>query len=142
MTDTPEQQDSKALGAQRKTRFTDRLNVKCDPETKEAILTFSRQSGLSLCQIYDALTRAFLHGVKAQKDLGAQSPTINLTIERMVQRPRRYARETFVDEGVALVDFYDDEMTEWLRVSVDEYGVNPHGHGIGCACLICKPRRR
>ena len=85
--------DSATFGAKQSSRFTDRLNIRCDPETKAAIIEFSEQTGMSICQIYDALTKAFLHGCQIQRDLGTRSPTINLTIERRVKRVRRYKRE-------------------------------------------------
>jgi len=90
---------SKTFGAKKIRRFTDRLNIRCDPETKKAIIEFSENTGISICQLYDALTKAFLHGCQLQRDLGTQSPTINLTIERQVQRVRRYARESGAGDG-------------------------------------------
>jgi hypothetical protein len=104
MTDTqntPNPQDSKTLGAQAKTRFTDKLNVKCDPIVKQKLVQFCNDNGLSICQVFDALARAYVVGIQQMQQLGAQSPTINLTIERQVKRVRRYAREFvgFVDEG-------------------------------------------
>jgi hypothetical protein len=127
--------DSITLDAQGKTRFTDRITLRCDPETKKAILAFVRQNGLSLCQICDALIKAFLYGIQFQKELGVQSPTINLTIDRVVSKPRRLVYEhSEQDEGL---DFYDRNMGDWTKVP-KERGINENGHGLGCGCSMCR----
>lgn len=138
--------DSKTLHTQtRKTRFSDRITINCDPETKKAILAFSAQTGLSLCQLYDALTKAFLHGVSVQKDLGVQSPTINLSIERVVKRVRRYGVEGVeggerVPKDVGgLANCFVCPPGIW--VYREEEVLNSQGHAAGCECLLCRGRK-
>jgi hypothetical protein len=93
MTDNQETHDSTTNVDKRKTRFSDKLTVRCDPESKKAFLGFCKETGLSECQILDSLIKAMLHGVTLQKPLVDKSPTINLSIERVVARPRRVVRE-------------------------------------------------
>lgn len=125
----------------RKTRFSDQMTIKCDPETKKAILEFARQSGTSLCQIYDGLTKAFLHGVSVKKDLAVQSPTINLSIERSVLRARRHS----VSDSPIDIDSYNNFYSfdgsaggQWLH---REGALNENNHAVGCECSWCKPFR-
>ena len=92
--------DSKNLDAQKRTRFTERVTLRMDPETKKLLNTFKAKSGITTCQLIHALLTAYFYGVGDKLDLDVKSPTINLTIERRVKRIRRYKREYV--EGVTV----------------------------------------
>jgi len=132
--------DSKTLDVREKTRFTDRITLRIDPEVKKLLLSFSKQTGVTSCQIVHALLTAYFVGVGEKINLDVKSPTINLTIERVVARARRFAYEGVGVGGGPMVDKYvGRDLGVWTRVSVDE-GVNPHGHAVGCECRVCMPK--
>lgn len=89
----PNNSDSKTLDVKPKTRFTDRVTLRIDPETKKLLSGFKSKTGMTECQLIHALLTAYFYGVGNKLDLDVKSPTINLTIERVVQRVRRYGRE-------------------------------------------------
>jgi len=85
--------DSKTNVDVEKTRFLEKLTVRCDPQTKKALKEFSRQTGITECQIIHALLTGYFTGLSDRWKVVDKSPTINLTIERSVERVRRYGRE-------------------------------------------------
>jgi hypothetical protein len=114
-----------------RTRFSDKLTVRADPETKKEFLRFCDQTGFSECQLVDMLIRALFCKVNIDKLLVDKSPTINLTVERQVMRVRRYGR-TVSDEKW---NFYDGRLGSWLHVDGE---LNNNGHGVGCQCSVCR----
>jgi predicted DNA-binding protein len=113
-------------------RFTDKLTVRCDPETKKALKEFSKQSGITSCQIIHALLTAYLWGMREKSQYVDKSPTINLTIERSVLRARRHSVSDI--EGY---NFYQGKNGLWLHQDGE---LNSNGHVVGCECLLCRKR--
>ena len=95
--------ESMTIGVKKRSRFTERLTVRMDPATKKMLKTFTAKSGITQCQLIHALLSAYFYGVGDKLDLDVKSPTINLTIERAVQRVRRYKREYDVDVTTEVV---------------------------------------
>lgn len=126
--------DSKTLVNLRLHGERDVISIRCKPEVKEAFTRFCEANGLSTCHIFEALTTAFLVGMKQKIDWVNQSPTINLTLVREVKRLRRVGREYDV-EG----NFYDPKLCIWDYVP--DAVLNENGHAIGCGCKICRGKR-
>jgi len=69
------------------------VSIRVKPELKEALKSFCKAKGLSLCHITEGLWTAFLYGVGQKIELVNQGNTIELTLVRDVKRFRRYAIE-------------------------------------------------
>ena len=73
------------------------LSIRVKPEIKKALLDFCQSNGVSLCHVFELLATGYLEGMKQKVEWVNQSPTINLNVDRVVKRIRRYKRE-FVEE--------------------------------------------
>jgi hypothetical protein len=105
------------------------FTFKCEPKLKKTFIEFLRANGLSTCHIFEGIISAYLYGMKQEIDWVNRSPTINLTLVRDVKRLRRYGYS-------AINNFYDGSLGSWLHVDGE---LNSNGHGVGCACSLCKP---
>ena len=139
MTDKPNKDDSKTLDVQRKTRFTDRMTVKMEPEVKRLLKEFSRRTGIISCQIIHALLTGYLTAMSDKIKLDVQSPTINLTIERQVQRVRRYEKG-YVAEPVMGSGPEWEGVTSVMQDVVTKATVKVYGSRLKCSITSC-PRR-
>jgi len=72
------------------------VSIRVRPEVKQALKTYCKANGLSLCHVFEGLAIGFLQGVNQQIEFVNKSPTMNLTVVRDVKRVRRYAK-SFVE---------------------------------------------
>ena len=110
------------------------ISIRCKREVKEAFTKFCSENGLSTCHIFEALTTAFLVGLKQKITDVYKSPTINLTLVREVKRLRRVGRDYDVEGNLY------DPVKGWVFVA--DAVLNENGHAVDCACKTCKEVRR
>jgi len=77
-----------------------------------------RNKGLSTCQVLEALMAAYVYGGKAMP--GQDKPTIvNLTMQHVVERPRRREDEKYVRKKKDRTNHYDPDRGWYFDPNLD-----------------------
>jgi hypothetical protein len=114
---------------------------RCSEKLWEAFKSQTKAEGSSVCHILEGLICAYLYARQNVNISDGKKVEIKeLCINREVKRPRRYAdTDAHEEEGEEGLDFYDGQIGTWYKVP-PERGANEHGHGIGCACSVCRQK--
>jgi hypothetical protein len=115
------------------------VSFRCQKELWEAFKLQTKQEGSSVCEVLEALIKAYLGMEKVNFSSKRKSPIVikEFNLIREVKRPRRYPKVSEDDGMDGEVDFYDPKFGDWIKKPSSD-GVNENGHGLGCGCLMCR----
>jgi len=152
---TPQNQQNNTNNTDSMTKVNFRLegervpcSFKCNKKLWKTFVSQIRAQGLSVCHVLEPMIFGYLTGTVYLSNTIKPIRIEHLSVERVVQRPRRVFREessgvVYSESGKRFVDFYDlDGGGVWRRVEVEgDLDVNEFGHFVGCQCSVCSRRK-
>ena len=107
------------------------FSVRINPDLKRLFTKTVKEKGLSTCYVVEGFMTAWLLGMEhARATQSIQSNTINLTLQRVVQKVRRKHVEYLPEAN------HYHPLIGWTYHPDEK--LNPRGHTITCECSYCR----